>query len=88
MIPDADGKPESRQSQAEEMARLLEIELMQNRAAWQSANERSRKIRTASYVFLLFITLAALFAFYILITQVNERRSTHPTPEPSASVRR
>jgi hypothetical protein len=85
MIPDAHGKPESRKNDPEELARLLEIELAQKRAAWQSASARARKIRTASFLFLFFLAVATLLAFFFLLTQVNEKRMNQPRPTPAAS---
>jgi hypothetical protein len=85
MIPDAEGKPQSRKNDPEELARLLEIELAQKRAAWQSAGVRARKIRTASFVFLFFLVVAMLLAFFFLLTQVNEKRMNQPRPTPAAS---
>ena len=85
MIPDGPGKPESRKTDPEELARLLEIELIQKRAAWQSASERARKIRLASFIFLFFLAIGTLAAFFFLLTQINEKRGAPRQPVPTAS---
>jgi hypothetical protein len=85
MIPDADGKPESRKTDPEELARLLEIELAQKRAAWQSASARHRQIRIASFLFLFLLAAGTLLAFFFLMAHVNERRASQPQASPAAS---
>ncbi len=63
MISDGNGKPESRQSDPEQVIKLLEIELAQKRTEWSQASERYRKMRTASFVFLALVILGALVGF-------------------------
>jgi hypothetical protein len=86
MIPDANSKPESSESDPEQLARLLEIQLAQKRAAWKDTGARVQKIRTLSFVFLFILVIGSLAAFFFLMTQLNERRSNSPAPaNPAAS---
>jgi hypothetical protein len=82
MIPADDGKPKSTDPQ--ELARLLEIELIQKRAAWKQASARHRAIRMASFAFLFFIIVAALFVYFFVFSDLNENRSA-PKPTPAAA---
>ena len=88
MIPEAEGKPESRENDPEQLARLLEIQLAQKRAEWKSSGERYRKIRTAGLILLFLLVIGSLAAFFLLMTQLNEARQTPPgsdNPATSAS---
>ena len=73
MIPEADGKSESKMD-PDELARLLDIELAQKRAAWAEAGQRSRRIRTISFLFLAIVVLGALAAFVMVFTQLPQDR--------------
>lgn len=85
MIPDGDGKPESTKPSADEMAKLLEIELAQKRAAWQNASARNKNVRAMGFMFLFIVVIGALFAFYYVVTQVNERRANGTQPTATAT---
>jgi hypothetical protein len=74
MISDGDGKPESKKTDAEELARRLEIELAQKRAAWAETGARYRRIRAASLLFLALVVMGALFAFFFLFTHLTQER--------------
>jgi hypothetical protein len=85
-MPEADGKPQSRGNDPEQIARALEMELIQKRAAWKQASARHRQIRIASFVLLFIVILGALFAFLMLSLRINEERGNrHGTPAPAVS---
>ena len=75
MISDGNGKPESRQSDPEQVMKLLEIELAQKRAEWSQASERYRKMRTASFVFLALVILGALVARVLALPRFTRAAS-------------
>ena len=89
MMPDPNGKPESKQIDPEQLSRLMDLELAQKRAAWKKAASRRQKTRIASFFFLFLLIAASLFAFFVLFTRVNqERANQRPTPVPFISGRR
>ena len=70
-----DGKPEP--TDAEKAARLLEIELMQQRTARQQAGPPYRGLRAVSILFLVVVILGVLFALYYAFSsgRIEEMRS-------------
>lgn len=64
-----DGKQnsESDVTDPEQLAQLLEIELMQKRAGWRQAQARSRTIRGVSFLFLFVIIAGGLAAFFVFM---------------------
>jgi hypothetical protein len=86
MMSGADGKSEPTENDPERLSRLLELELMQKRAAWKNASARHNKLRTASFVFLFILIVASLFAFFVFFSRMNEQRANQrPPPTPSVS---
>lgn len=78
-----DGKPEP--IDPEKAARLLELELMQQRAARKQAGSPYRGLRMVSFLFLVMVILGALFALYYVISSRDEMRSKashQATPSP------
>jgi hypothetical protein len=66
---------------AEELSKLLEIELIQKRTQWQRATTRNKNFKTLSILFLFIVVVAGLAAFYFLFMQANEQRQQRaPTP--------
>ncbi len=84
MIPDTDGKGESAKSDPGQLARVLELELIQKRAAWQRANERSRTIRTLSILFLVIVIVGSLVAFFLVFSSFREQRGNQPGATPAS----
>jgi hypothetical protein len=81
------GKPES--ADAEKAVRLLELEMMQQRAARQMAGTPYRGLRAASFLFLFAVLLGAAFAAYYLFFSghLEEMRAANsPQPSPSANA--
>jgi len=84
MIPDANGKPESQSPEADELAKLLQIELAQKKMEWAATAERYRKIRTVSFFFLALIIMGGMAALFYIYSRAVDLQS-HPAPAASAS---
>ena len=89
MNPHGDRKPES--TDPEEVLRLLELELAQQRAARQHARSPYRSFRLASFVFLFAVVVGALLAlFYVFFSggldEMRARKDSRPTATPSAQT--
>jgi hypothetical protein len=84
MNPHGDGKPEP--ADPEQIARMLDVELMQQRMARQQAGSPYRAFRLASFIFLFAVILGALLAFYYVFYSggLDEFRARNE-PRPSAS---
>ena len=96
MNPDNDRKPEPNDPESE--VRLIELELMRQRAARQQAGTPYRGLRVASFMFLIVIILGALAAYYYLVSsgRLEEARSNSqhssaasyaPLPLPESGAR-
>lgn len=81
---DTFGKTESVKNDPGELARVLELELIQKRAAWQRANTRYRTIRTMSVVFLFLVVIGSIAAFLFFFPRANEARPSRE--ETTASI--
>ena len=81
MMSDDNSKPKS--TDPEELARLLEIELLQKRVQWKQTAARYRTIRTASFVFLFLVITAALLAYFFVFSELGGNRSA-PRTAPAA----
>ena len=80
MIPDADGKPESKKIDFDELTRQLDIELALKRAEWTQSGARRRTLRTMSLFFLALVLIGALFAFFFLFTTLPQPRANPGAP--------
>jgi hypothetical protein len=79
------GKPEP--AEPEKAVRLLEFEMMQQRAARQMAGTPYRGWRAASFLFLFAVLLgAALAAYYLFFSGHLEEMRARNTLEPSPSA--
>ena len=90
MKSNGDGKPEP--IDPETAVRLLELELMQKRAARQLAGRRRSGLRAASFLFLFAVILGALMAFFYFFhsgsfDQLQTPDSSQPTPGATATSR-
>ena len=85
MISDGKGKRESRITDPEELGKLLELELAQKRAVWESAAARHRQIRTLGFLFLFLLVVGGFFLFFIALMRVNEQRAKRPSPAATQS---
>jgi len=78
MSPPVPGKAESTQTDPGDLARVLELELLQKRAARQRANARYRAARGLSFLFLFIIILAAIGAFFFLLLRAKDAAANRP----------
>lgn len=78
MIPPVPGKAESTQTDPGDLARVLELELLQKRAARQRAGARYRAARGLSFLFLFIIILAAVGAFFFLLSRAKDAAANRP----------
>jgi hypothetical protein len=89
MNPHGDGKNEP--PDPEQLLRLVELELAQQRAARQRASSPYRAFRLASFIFLFAVIIGAALAFYYVFVSGglddfrsrNQPRAT-ATPSPDA----
>jgi heme A synthase len=72
-------------NKAEDLSRLIELELIQKRLEWQKTIARRKTIRSMSILFLFLVITGTVLAFYFAFTRVNEQRAAHP-PSPGAST--
>ena len=79
MKPDGNTQPQQRETDPQQLAKLLEIELMQKRAGWQQAKARRGTYRAMSFLFLFAVIVAAFVAFYFLA-------SSERTPSPRTQL--
>jgi hypothetical protein len=73
-MPEEPASTNSKQAEAEQIAQLLELELMQKRAAWQQAGARRQNLRIMSFAFLFLIIVGCLFGLYFAFSMVNGER--------------
>lgn len=85
MNSNGDGKPEP--ADPENAMRMLELELMRQRATRQQAGAPYRGLRTASFIFLFAVILGALLAFYyVFYTGSLDEFRARNAPKPSPSL--
>ena len=71
--------PKPNEIDADNLSRLLELELIQKRATWKQAGERYRSFRAAGFVFLFVLIVGCLIGGYFAFMRVNEQRTNQPT---------
>ena len=64
---------------AEQLTKLLDLELAQKRQNWKQAGQRAKSVRAASFFFLFLLIVACLVGGYFAFTRINEGRS-NPAP--------
>lgn len=89
MNPHGNGKNEP--TDPEQLLRLLDLELAQQRAARQRASSPYRGFRMASFIFLFAVLLGAALAFYYVflsggLDEFRSRNEPRPSPTPSSRV--
>ncbi len=72
-------EPKSNEIDADNLSRLLELELIQKRATWKQAGERYRSFRAAGFVFLFVLIVGCLVGGYFAFMRVNTQRANQPT---------
>jgi hypothetical protein len=65
---------------ADQLARLLELELAQKRLVWKHAKERKRSFRSLAVLFLFLLFAACVLGFFFAYNRVNEKRQNRPIP--------
>jgi hypothetical protein len=71
-------------SDAEQLTRMLELELLQKRTSWKQAEQRNKSLRSAAFLFLFLIITGCLVGFFFAYTRVSQQRAN---PPPSVSGR-
>ncbi|HEY6206090.1 MAG TPA: hypothetical protein VIW21_07985 [Chthoniobacterales bacterium] len=74
MMPDSATETKPNDTDAEKLARLLEIELIQKRGEWKQASARRRNMRSLAFAFIFCVVIASLFGAYFVFMRVNEER--------------
>jgi len=77
MADRAEPKPD--EIDANNLSRMLELELIQKRATRKQAGERYRSFRAAGFVFLFVLILVCLIGGYFAFMRVNEQRANQQT---------
>lgn len=65
--------------EAEQLVRMLELELAQKRVNWEQASQRNRSRRTAAFLFLFLVVAACLAGFFFAFVRVSDQRQNRPT---------
>jgi len=81
----ADTEPTPTEIDADNLSRVLELELIQKRATWKQAGERYRSIRAVGFVFLFVLIVVCLIGGYFAFMRMNEARPSQP-PTASSST--
>jgi hypothetical protein len=63
---------------ADDLSRLLELELIQKRATWKQTSQRHCSFRTAAFLFLFLLIAGCVFGFFFVFTRVNQERPNRP----------
>jgi hypothetical protein len=90
MNPHGDGKPEP--IDPEHTLRMLEIEMIQQRALRKQANARRSNLRALSFLFLFLVIVGGAVAAYFAFTsgrvdELRTRTNTLPSPTPAVVTR-
>lgn len=64
---ESNGKFEPAGIDPAQTVKLLEVELLQKRAAWQRTKARNNSLRILSYLFLMVVIAGAAAAYFFLI---------------------
>ncbi|MGZ4982945.1 MAG: hypothetical protein ACXWFY_00800 [Chthoniobacterales bacterium] len=91
-MPEGNRKPP--ETDPEVMARLLELELAEKRAAWKRSNARLKNLRLLAFFFLFLVIGGSFFGFYLFFSPDNlgemkarKANSAVASPSPTASPR-
>ena len=66
-------------SNAEQLTRLLELELIQKRATWNQAKQRNKSFRSLAFLFLFLLIAGSLAGFFFVYMRVSETPPKPPT---------
>ena len=87
MISGVSGKAESIQTDPNDPAGLLEVELLEKRAAWKRATTRYRVARALSFFFLFIVILIAAGAFIFLFSHAKDSATSRPGSSATSQQR-
>lgn len=87
MNPHGDGKNEP--SDPEQLLRLMDLELAQQRVARQRARSPFRSFRMVSFIFLFAVIVGVVLAFYYVfysggLEELRSRQEPNPITAPSS----
>lgn len=71
-------QPSPSPTDAEQLKRLLDLELTQKRVAWKQAKQRNKSLRSLAFLFLFLLIAGILFGFFFVYTRVSEQRPIPP----------
>ena len=77
-------EPKPNEIDADNLSRLLELELIQKRASWKQAGDRYRSIRAAGFIFLFVLIVGCLIGGYFALMRLNETRPNQPSAANSS----
>jgi hypothetical protein len=77
-------EPKPNEIGADNLSRLLELELIQKRASWKQAGDRYRSIRAAGFIFLFVLIVGCLIGGYFALMRLNETRPNQPSAANSS----
>ena len=93
-MSESERKREEQEIDPAQLAQLLEIELIQKRAEWQTAKTRRSGRRALSLFFLFLVVLAAMLAYFFLLSpdrralfQPSRSAPLQPTPSVATTPR-
>lgn len=69
---------------ADQLTKLLDLELAQKRQNWKQAGQRAKSVRAASFFFLFLLIVGCLVGGYFVFMRINEGRAN---PAPSTAIR-
>ena len=72
-------EPKPNEIDADNLSRLLELELIQKRATWKQAGDRYRSFRAAGFIFLFVLIVGCLIGGYFALMRLNETRPNQPS---------
>ncbi len=84
MMPDNPSESEPVKTDPGDLARVLELELLQKRSEWQQSMARRRLARALSFLFLIIVLGVAAFALVSLFSRMNERVAHRAAPPATA----
>jgi len=77
-------EPKPNEIDADNLSRLLELELIQKRASWKQAGDRYRSIRAAGFIFLFVLIVGCLIGGYFALMRLHETRPNQPSAANSS----
>ena len=84
MMPERAPDTKPNENEAEQLARLLEVELMQKRVQWKQASSRHRSMRTMAFMFVFLLIAACVVAAFFVFSRVNEERTNQQSNTTTA----